>query len=360
MPFGYAGFGIVCALRLGKSTTNLAHGRSLIPQWIAACQENYVMRYLSLLLLLTPIVSPIIWGEENAHHQLYQAFVLEKQGQFAQAIRSIPSLIESHELTTGEVGRAWTLLGYAYQEQWKFDQAQNAYEHALHIQEGDPQYLGDCANTLNFFAGLYQVMGQPEAATKMLTRALSIHGQLKDHHSMARTYATLAETQLQQKHLRPAKASLEKALAEAKLTNELTDDDHVYISDTQAWVASEDGDKSKALAGYQHSLELLRQSHGEEYALTGIAHLLLGKAYAAKKQFNEALANMREGIGILDRTVGPRNPHYLQGQILYSEVLDRSGLHEEAERLKTAAQQGLKDLLGGQCMGCTVSAASFR
>jgi tetratricopeptide (TPR) repeat protein len=318
------------------------------------------MRYLFFLPFLAAIASPVIWGEANAHQQLYQAFVLEKQGQFEQAIRTIQPLIGSHDLSTGEIGRAWTMLGNAYQEQWNFDQAQNAYEQALHVLEGNPQYLADYSNTLDFFAGLYRVMGRPDAATKMLTRALNIQEQQQDHHSMTRSYTCLASIAIEQKHVRSAKASLEKALAEAKLTSDLTDDDHAFISDTQAWVASEAGDKSSAVAGYQHSLEILRQSHGEEYALTGFAHLLLGKAYAAKKQFNEALTNMRQGIGILDRTVGPRSPRYLQAQILYSEVLDRSGLHEEAARLKTAAQQGLKDLLGGQCIGCTVSAASLR
>ena len=318
------------------------------------------MRYLFFLLLPAAIASPILWGEANVHQQLYQAFVLEKQGQFEQAIRSIQPLIGSHDLSTGEVARAWTMLGYAYQEQWNFDQAQNAYERALHIMEGNPQYLADYASALDLFSGLYRIMGRPDAAAKMLTRALNIQQQQQDHHSMTRSYASLASIAIEQKHLRSAKASLEKALAEAKLTNDLTDDDYALLSDTQAWVASEDGDESSALAGYQHSLEILRQSHGEEYVPTGFAHLLLGKAYAAKKQFTEALANMREGIGILDRTVGPRSPRYLQGQILYSEVLDRSGLHEEAARLKTAAEQGLKDILGGQCLGCTVSAASFR
>jgi tetratricopeptide (TPR) repeat protein len=318
------------------------------------------MRYLSILLLLSEFASPAIWAQGNVHQQLYQAYALEQQGQFDRAIHVIQPILDSHTLGFGENGRAWTLLGYAYEEQWNFERAQNAYEQAVRIFEGDSHYLGDYANVLDLFAGLYSDMRQPQMAAKMYTKALSIHGQLGDHRGLVRTYTALAENAIEQNNMRSAKESLAKALGESNLTSELTDDDHAFLSDIQAWMAIAKGDKNAAIAQYQHSLDLMRHSHGEDYPLTGFAHLLVGKAYAANKQFNEALTSMREGISILNRTVGPQSPRYLEGQILYAEVLDRSGLHAEASRLKAAAQQSLRGLYGGQCAGCTVSVATLR
>jgi tetratricopeptide (TPR) repeat protein len=326
---------------------------------IAAYRENYVMSYLCLLLFFALIAAPAMRGESNVHQQLVQAFNLERQGQFDQAIRQIQPLVESHALSPGESGRAWTLLGYAYQAQWNVERAQDAYEQAVRVLEGDAQHVGDYANALDFFSGLYALTGQRQMAAKMLTKALSIREKEADHRGMARSYSSLAGLEVAQKHIRAAKSAMARAFAESRLTNDLTDDDHAFLSDTQAWLASVDGDKNLALAGFQSSLDIMRRSHGEDDPLTGFAHLLVGKAYAANKQFNEALTNIREGISILNRTTGPQSPRYLQGQLLYAEVLDRSGMHAEASRIKGAAEQSLKALSSGQCIGCTISVASL-
>jgi hypothetical protein len=88
--------------------------------------------------------------------------------------------------------------------------------------------------------------------------------------------------------------------------------------------------------------------------------MTLGKAYADNKEFHEALTNMRDALVILERTVGPGYVQFLTGKFLYSQVLDRSGSHDEASRLSAEVRESVANLYRGQCLDCTVSVASLR
>jgi hypothetical protein len=69
---------------------------------------------------------------------------------------------------------------------------------------------------------------------------------------------------------------------------------------------------------------------------------------------------MHEGLAILEHSLGRKNSKYLVSQVAYSQVLDKTGAHAEAARLRAAAEQTRKDLYGTLCAGCTISVASFR
>jgi tetratricopeptide (TPR) repeat protein len=322
--------------------------------------EDLIMRRIYLLLLIAGIISPAMRGQESAQEQYRRAFLLEQQGHFDPAILGFKALVESDTLTLEEKGRAWTLLGYAYREKGRYQESQNAYEQALRIFAGDAQHRGDYANALDCFAGLSRSTGQSQAASRMWSQALDIYKQQNDHRGIARTYANLAGLAMEQNHVRPARSAIEKAIAETKMAKDFSDDDLALICETQAWVTGAEGDHRSAIAGYQHTLELRRHSHGEYFALTGWSYLILGRAYAGIGQTNEALINMREGLKILEQTEGRNTPRYLSGEILYSQALDQLGSHEEASHLRDSARKSLSDLYRSQCVGCTLSASSFR
>jgi len=319
-----------------------------------------MMMRICLLLLTAGILSPASSGQESVHEQFTQAFLLEQQGQFEPAVHSFQLLVESDALSLAERGRALTLLGYAYRETGRYQESQSAYERALSIFEGDAQYREDYANALDCFAGLSRSTGQSEAASRMWLQALDIYKEQNDHRGIARTYANLAGLAMEQNHVSAAKSSIEKAVAETKVAKDFTDDDLALICETQAWVVSVNGDHKSAIAGYQHTLDLRKHSHGDHFPLTGWSYLILGRAYAANGQIEQALMNMRKGLTILQQTEGSRSPRYLTGEILYSQALDQSGSHGEASRLRASAQQSLSDLYRKQCVGCTLSASSFR
>jgi tetratricopeptide (TPR) repeat protein len=152
---------------------------------------------------------------------------------------------------------------------------------------------------------------------------------------------------------------LERAVKEARAANDLDDDDRAAIASLQGWEALFHDDFTVGVARYRQALDFWKRRHGEEHPYTGWGHLLLGDANAAAGQLTTALEEMRQGIAILDRTLGRQNPRFLLAEIAYSRVLDATGSHSEAAQMKATAEPLLQDIYRRQCAGCTVSAAAF-
>jgi tetratricopeptide (TPR) repeat protein len=319
-----------------------------------------VLKYVFLLLFLSSIFPSAIRAQEDFQQQLNRVNFLEQKGQYEQAVRIIRTLIDANSSGNGEIGRAWTMLGIAYEQEGHYLQSQNAYEQAIRLLEGDTQHLTQYAGVLDCFAGLNSVMQHPDVANRLWTKALGIHKQLEDHRAMAREYSLLASVEMQRKQLGAAKKALKQAISEARLMNKVDEADAVFLSDTQAWLANLEGESNVELAAYLHSLELRKQIYGVESPLTGWTYLFVGNAYADDKECNQALTNLREGVEILDRTAGQQNPQYVAGEIFYSKVLERCGMHEDAVHLRQRAEQSMAGLLRGECLGCIVSVASLR
>jgi hypothetical protein len=117
---------------------------------------------------------------------------------------------------------------------------------------------------------------------------------------------------------------------------------------------------SAAIPLYQHALEVVKQSRGEQHWLVGWQYMLLGNANAESGDLTVAVADMRKGLPILARALGNGNPKYLIAEIAYARVLDRIGLHVEAAEVRRTVERARKDHPGNQCAGCTVSVAAFQ
>lgn len=318
------------------------------------------MKRVFLLLFLSAIFPLAMQGQQDIHQQLSHVVLLEQKGQYEQAIRIIESLMEANSTDNVEIGRAWTMLGVAYEELGHYQQSRNAYEQAVRLLEGDSQHLAQYANALDGFATLNNLTQHPEIADKLWSKALAIHKQLADHLAVAKEYTFLAGIEFQRKQTGPAKKYLKRAIEEAALMGNVSEADSVFLSDTRAWLANMEGDSKTELVAYQRSLELRKHGHSEDSPLTGWNYLFVGNAYADNKDCAQAMTNIREGIQILDRTLGQQNPQYLSAETFYAKVLDKCGKHEEATTLKLQAKQGMTDLLKQQCVTCTVSVASLR
>jgi len=310
----------------------------------------------SILLLLT--ASPLL-AQMTPAQRLTQAFVLEKEGKPASAIPDLQALLDSHALDTQSIGKAWNIMGLAYQDQGEFSLSQHAYEESLRILESLPDNIQDYAMALDDFGGLYLTTGQLEIADKMKTKALGLYEKIGDHGGMARASCDLAAIAFGQKQVGSGSKYLARAAKEARAANDLDDDDRAAIASLQGWQALFNGDYTMSVARYRQALDLWKKLHGEEHPYTGWGYLLLGDADAAAGQLTTALEEMRKSVAILDRALGSQNPRYLLAEIAYSRVLDATGSHSEAAQIKAVAEPLLKDIYRGQCAGCTVSAAAF-
>ena len=296
----------------------------------------------------------------NPQEQLKQAFVLEHQGQFGKVVSIVKPLTDSHELTSLELGRAYMILGIAYESEGEPANAHNAFEHAIRILDHDSEHIPDYAAALDNYASLYSDSGQLEVAGNMWLKAFHLRQSSGDHAAIMRSLTTLAGLALSRNRVHEAKRYLKSASEEMKVAYDAVDDDLAVFLETDAWLALAEHHPSEAVAKYHRSLDVLKRTRGQQHWLTGWEYMLLGRAYAELGDMNNALADMREGLLILEHALGNRNPKYFVAQMVYSHILDQTGSHAEAAQIKAAAEQASRAFYRNQCVGCTINVAAFR
>jgi len=304
-------------------------------------------------------VSPA-FAQTTPAQALTQASILQNQGKSALAIAKVKELLSSTTLDALNTGKAWNVLGAAYEDQGEYGQSQHAFEESLRILERLPDNVRAYAAALDDFGGLYLANGEPEVAEKIKTKALGLYENTGEHGGVARVACDLAAIEFNRKQVRHGSKYLERAVKEAHVASDLDDDDRAAIASLQGWEALLHDDMTAGVARYRQALDLWRKSHGEEHPYTGWGYLLLADADAKAGHLTTALGEMRQSVVILERTVGRQNTRYLLAEIAYSRVLDATGSHSEAAQIKATAEPLLNDIYRRQCAGCTISAASFR
>jgi tetratricopeptide (TPR) repeat protein len=317
------------------------------------------MKHVKKVLLTVVLAGSRLLAQGDPQEQFHEACVFEKQGEFDKAINVAKELTDSGQARGVLPGRAWILLGVVYTQQGRIAEAQNAFERSLRILDG-PQYVTDYASALQSYGWLYNDTGRITIAGQMWRKVLQLRQQAGDHAGICRSLTSLAGLALTQGRVRDAKKYLQGAAQEAKLTRDLTDDDLAIGYETQAWLMLAEGHPGAAVADYGRSLELSKRIHGERHWLTGWDYMLRGKAYSESGDADQALADMREGLSILDGALGRRNPRYFAAQIAYSKALGRAGLGAQAAEWRAAGEQAQKDFYRSQCVGCTINVAAFR
>src|SRR5260370_30880335 len=106
-------------VRLGRSE----------PQKSMSTKCNTRPRVLPVILLLfTPC--PLL-AQMTPAQRLTQAFVLEKEGKPVRAIAELQALLDSQALDTLSTGKAWHILGLAYEDQGEFPLSPHPSEKSL-------------------------------------------------------------------------------------------------------------------------------------------------------------------------------------------------------------------------------------
>ena len=111
-----------------------------------------------------------LWAQANPHQVLRDALNLENHGNFEPAAKIGKLAIDCGQLAGTELGRAYIILGVAYQGEGSLIDAQIAYERVVHILEGDPDHLEGYAAPENY-AGYYTDLAQLEIAVRLWSKA---------------------------------------------------------------------------------------------------------------------------------------------------------------------------------------------
>lgn len=308
-----------------------------------------------ILLLNLPLL-----GQLTPRQKLTEAYRLERGGQAVVAIPQLQSLLEAKSLDRAGVGKAWNVLGLAFEDRGDFAASRHAFEESIQAYEGVPNLPTDYAMALDDFGELYVATGQLDLALNMMGRALHLYETAQDHTGATRASSDLAGALLSEKKFREAKRNLDRAVKESRLTNGLDDDDLATLASLQGWLARCDGDLPTSVSKYQQSLDLLKRYHGEEHASTGWGYVLLGQVHAESGDLSGSLMEMVKGVAILGHTLNKQDPRFLSAEIAYAHVLDMAGRRSEAQTIRANAEGQLRTFRDTQCVSCTISAKSFR
>jgi tetratricopeptide (TPR) repeat protein len=326
---------------------------SLVTGW-----KWHLVAGLATLSVVLFTESPL-FAQVTPEQKLTEAYSLERHGKAASAITQLRSLLDSKSLDPAGIGKAWDVLGLAFEDQGDFSASRHAFEQSIQAYEAIPDSTTDLARAQDDFGELLVTTGQLDLAVRVMERALHLYQATQDHAGVARTSGDLAGALFSQKKIREGRKDLDRAQKESRLTNELDGDDRATIASLRGWLAQCDGDLPTSVSKYQQALDLLRKDHGEEYASTGWAYVLLGQAHAETGDLSRSITEMVEGVAILGRTLRSQDPRLLSAQIAYSRVLDKAGKRTEAQWIRTNAQAQLSAFRRSHCVDCTVSARAF-
>ena len=325
---------------------------------ITESRRGLLVAVASLFIALS--LQPPLLAQSTSEQRLTEAYKLERQGKAAPAITLLNSLLDSGSLESPSTAKAWNILGLALEDKGDFVASRRAFEQSLQTYEGLSGVAKDYAMAFDDFADLSMLTGQPDAAERMMEKALQLYESAGDHAGVTRASNHLTGLFFNQKKVREGSKHLDRAVKESHLTRDLDDDDLATLTFLEGWRAEFNGDSQAAASKYQQSLELLRKYHGEDHPSTGWAYVILGKADAENGDLSRSLADMRKGVAILGRTLSNQDPRFLTAELAYSRVLDAAGERSQSQSLRSDAEGKLRTFQTSQCAGCTVSVESFR
>src|SRR5580692_12903877 len=149
---------------------------------------------------LLALISSLVWGRENPQQKIQDAFQLDKQGQFAQVIEQLKPLTTVASMTTPELGQTWILLGIAYHQEGRYQEAESAFERSLYFLRNKPEYSEQYAAALSAYATLYRDKGDMGTSRKMRMKALRMYEETDDQAGIADACLSLAELAITQRH----------------------------------------------------------------------------------------------------------------------------------------------------------------
>ena len=318
------------------------------------------MRRILFCVLLGIMTSAPILNAQNAVSPIANLSNLIRLGQLPQLIEAANSLLATDKLTPADQGMALIYLGYAYQQRGEFTKATASYEKALVVVNRDGQHASDYAATLATLAAVYVQIGEFDTAKHVLLRSVHMFESEGDHAGTAMIWNDLATIAAEQRSRREAHKCMTRSIAESKLASDFTTSELAALATTEGRIAELDGDPRTAISDYQRSLDLWKQSHKDQQPKTAWLYVLMGNAYLQTGDIANAREATSRGMTLLEASSGRETPRYFAAEVAYSRVLDASGAHDEASRLRKEAQSGMNTGTDRQRAQSEISVSALR
>jgi tetratricopeptide (TPR) repeat protein len=315
---------------------------------------------LAFLVLFLSIPRAVAGAAEES--QLLQARELSDQGEFAQVVRILVPLVRQESETVDDVsrGRAWNLLGPAYEALGDYAAAWNCYEATMNLLRTRSDAVSIYASALNNLGSLEIYAGQFKAAGAPLRKAQGLYAKADDHVGMAEVETNLAILALDRNDVHAARHLLKDAFAQAERAKDSSDSDRAEMLSIKGAVATRDRDFSAAVVDFQQSIELWIRARRPRYNLIALQYTLQADAYRELGEYNKAKSDITVALHLLDQIAGENTPTYAAAELSYARLLRATGANAEAAKREGEAKTILEQMRRQQCNGCSISAAGLR
>jgi tetratricopeptide (TPR) repeat protein len=315
-------------------------------------------------IVFVVLAFPTLWGaSETAEQlQLVQAQKLNNHGEFAAVIRILGPLVHSTSGALDDVtrGRAWNLLGPAYEALGEYEAARHCYEMAIQLLQTDPASSSVYASALTHLASFQIYMGQPQAVETLLRKAKGLCVRADDHEGLAEVATILATLALYRKNTHAARGLLKEAFREAEQAKDLNDSDRAEMYSVKGVLAARDRDFVGAVLDYQQSIDFTIRACGPKCDLVALQYMLQADVYRELGEYGKAKNDITAALLLLEQTVGRNNLIYVATELTYARLLRATGAKAEGARKETEAKTLLQTIYRQQGNGCSISAATFR
>jgi tetratricopeptide (TPR) repeat protein len=301
-------------------------------------------------------------AQKSASDQITQAFQLWSEGRPKAAIEILDAMLRAgaNSADDRELGVAWNVLGSSYLDLERYDDAKQAYHHAMEKLRPIPSARAQYASTVDSLARLEDSLGQKDLAKALGNRARNIYEELGDSAGVAVTSTNLAVIACGQRDFKTARRALQRAVQEAQHTTRLIDDDVAAIDATRSVLALHEGREEEAISAIERAIDLWTHAHGPDYYMLGTGYLVRARVLAKSRDYGRAISDAQHALAMAEAAVGRNSVAYLSAESIYAQILRASGAKQEASRLKKEASTAFADLRSRRCTGCTLDATAFR
>jgi hypothetical protein len=293
---------------------------------------------------------------------LQRAYVLRNAGNDRGAIALLEPLLDkkSQWPSALENGKAWNLLGAAYQDIGMFSKARRCHESAIGVLRGVANSKEELASALDNLGSVENFIGTPESSRSLREASHRLYTELGDLAGMARTSNNLASIAIHQDDFKAARRYETIARNEAKRAPDLDEDDRAALESVSGALAMHDGEARTATECFSRAIASWIHKHGDQYWMVGLGYSLRAEAYGELSKQRQAYSDIGKALQIEGNSVGKASALYWRTELLHADLFRRFGEYAAASALEQASRTALDQIDREQCAGCVTSVAGFQ
>ena len=297
-------------------------------------------------------------AQSGGSDTLVEAGKLCDRGEYQQALAILEPLAAGTPNLT-DPWRVWLLLGPVYEDLGRYQEAQRAYQSVISLFKNQRGREREEAAALDNLGSLYFNAGQTEMSKRLRLRVLKVYQEAGDHAGLVTVYNNLAAIALQQRRFDEARKWIGHALAEVKLSPQVSADNRAAMESNAGLISLHDHEYQQALEYYQAALRAWVGQHGMNHQLTGWGYVLCGRAHALLGDTQEGLAEVNTGLGMIEKAVGRNVPLYFAARMAYADTLSAAGSVREAKAVRSLTVRSIESFQRISS-GHAISADAFR